>query len=163
MGATMSGFKLDDDSSEEDWDAIPHYMKAYYPMRIDKKRKKVMTWRDEGLGFWTAFFQGKMRSNDYSMMWSLFIMSALIIAYGATAAALTDKLLGIMYGITVLHVIVLCISLLGNIVANRPQVLWERILTVGSFVLIYVAGIVYLVLAYDVSLLFKDDAELATL
>ena len=45
FGGTMMGFKLDgDDSSDEDIDAIPAYLRAYYPTRIDKKRKKITTW-----------------------------------------------------------------------------------------------------------------------
>ena len=89
MGATMQGFKIDDDSSEEDIDAIPSEMRPYRPTRIDKKRKRLNTWRDENLNLCTAFFQGKLRSNDYVLMWSLIGMSALIIIYGAAAGAVT--------------------------------------------------------------------------
>ena len=40
FGGTMMGFKLDgDSSSEEDIDAIPAYLRAYYPTRVDKKKK----------------------------------------------------------------------------------------------------------------------------
>jgi len=40
----MQGFKLDEDSSEEDFDAIPAEMRPYRPTRIDKKRKIISTW-----------------------------------------------------------------------------------------------------------------------
>ena len=41
FGATMQGFKLDEDSSEEDVDALPEEMRAFRPTRIDKKKKMV--------------------------------------------------------------------------------------------------------------------------
>ena len=160
FGATMQGFKLDEDSSEEDVDAIPAEMKAFRPTRIDKKRKKIVSWRDEKLGFCTAFFQGRMRPNDYVTMWSLIFMSTLIIIYGAASAALTDNSVGIMFAVIVLHVVLLGISLFGNIFANRRFDTWERWLLVGSFVLVYAAGVIFLIVAYDTSLLSKDDDEL---
>ena len=156
----MQGWKLDDDSSEEDIDAVPAEMRPYRPTRIDKRRKHVTSYRQEGLGFWAAFFQGKMRGNDYVMLWSVIFMSALIIVYGALSAAYTEKSLGLMFAITLLHVILLAISLMGNIIANRRQDLWERILTVCSFVLIYIAAIVYMIVAYDIGLLSKDKEDL---
>lgn len=160
MGATMQGFKLDDDSSEEDMDAVPSEMRAYRPTRIDKKRKRVHTWKDENINSCAAFFQGKMRSNDYVLVWSVILMSGLIIIYGSAASAVTENSLGIMFAFSLLHVIMLAISMMGNIIANRQQAMWERILQVLSFVMIYVAGIVYLFLAYEFSLLSKDDDEL---
>ena len=119
MGATMSGFKLDEDSSEEDIDLISDAMRAYRPTRIDKKKKQIHTWRDEKLSFCTAFFRGRMRPNDYVFMWSLIFMSALILIYGAASAAVTEKSIGVMFAFTVLHVILLAFSMMGNIIANR--------------------------------------------
>lgn len=52
------GFKLDDDSSEEDIDAIPSELRPYYPTRIDKKRKKIVSWQDNDLSWMRAFFTG---------------------------------------------------------------------------------------------------------
>lgn len=101
-----------------------------------------------------------MRSNDYVLVWSVILMSGLIIIYGSAASAVTENSLGIMFAFSLLHVIMLAISMMGNIIANRQQAMWERILQVLSFVMIYVAGIVYLFLAYEFSLLSKDDDEL---
>ena len=56
MSATMQGFKLDEDSSEEDMDAVPAEMRPYKPTRIDKRRKHIKSYREDGLGFWAAFF-----------------------------------------------------------------------------------------------------------
>jgi len=58
FGATAMGFKLDDDSSEEDIDAIPSELRPYYPTRIDKKRKKIVSWQDNDLSWMRAFFTG---------------------------------------------------------------------------------------------------------
>ena len=160
MTRTMEGFKLDDDSSEEDIDAIPEEMRAYRATRIDKKRKAVVDWREEGLGFCAAFFQGKMRAKDYVMMWSLIFLTALILIYGAAAAATTDKSVGLMIAFAILHVVLLVISMLGNIIANRQQEVWERGLAIFSFVMIYVAGTVFLFISYETENLNKDDDEL---
>ena len=163
MGATMQGFKLDDDSSEEDIDAIPQEMRPYRPTRIDKKRKRVHSWRDDKLNLCEAFFKGRLRSNDYVLMWSLIGMSALLIIYGAAAGAVTEESLGVMFAVTVLHIILLSISMMGNIIANRQQAMWERVLQVLSFVIFYAIGIVFLFIGYDVDLLLKDDDELNAL
>ena len=128
MGETMQGFKLDDDSSEEDIDAIPQEMRPYRPTRIDKKRMRVHTWRDDNLHLCTAFFRGKLRSNDYVFIWSLVAMFTLIMIYGAIAGAMTKNFLGVMFAVTVLHIVLLSISMMGNIIANRQQAMWERIL-----------------------------------
>ena len=160
MGATMQGFKLDDDSSEEDIDAVPAEMRPYRPTRIDKKRKRVHTWRDDKLHLCTAFFQGKLRSNDYVFMWSIIGMSALIIIYGAASAAVTEKSVGIMFAFTILHIILLSIALMGNIIANRQQTMWERALQFISFIMLYAAGIVFLFVSYDADLLLKEDDEI---
>lgn len=95
------------------------------------------------------------------MIWSLVVMSALIIIFAATAFAATEDGIGIMYAITVLHVILLIISLLGNILANRPSAPWEQYLTIGSFALMYVSALIYLFAVYDVSLVGtkKKDIE----
>ncbi len=60
-----------------------------------------------------------MRSNDYTFMWSLILMIVLIIVFTITAAAVTDDALGLMYGVTTAHVLLLAISLWGNLIANR--------------------------------------------
>lgn len=75
-----------------------------------------------------AFFQGKLRSNDYTMLWSCIFLVALIIVYGALAAAYTVDSMGIVYAFVILHVVLLAISMLGNIIANRTNETWERIL-----------------------------------
>lgn len=62
MGATMQGFKLDDDSSEEDLDAIPIHLQGRCQKRIDKKQKQITTWRQENIAFKDAFLKGKLRS-----------------------------------------------------------------------------------------------------
>lgn len=160
MNATMSGFKLDADSSEEDLEAIPAYLRAYRPTRIDKKRKRVHTWRDDRIGFFPAFFQGRMRSNDYVLMWSLIAMIILIIIFGAASGAVTEKAVGIMVAVTVLHAILLAISMLGNIIANRRQEIWERILQLVSFVIFYIPGIAFLFIAYETDLLLKETKDL---
>lgn len=159
----MQGFHLDDNSSEEDVDAIPEAFKNFSQKRIDKKRKMITSWRDTDMGFMEAFFKGKLRSRDYTMMWSLILMSALVIIFAATAFAATEDGLGIMYAITLLHVILLVISLLGNILANRRADLWEQILTVGAFALMYICGIVYLFVTYDTSLVGTKDEDLKSL
>ena len=101
-----------------------------------------------------------MRGNDYVMLWSVIFMCSLIIIYGALSAAYTEKSIGLMFAVTVLHVILLAISLMGNIVANRRQDTWERIVTVVSFLVIYIAAIIYAIVAYDIGLLSKDKDEL---
>ena len=87
-------------------------------------------------------------------------MSCLIIIYGAASAAVTTNSLGLMFAFTILHVILLAISMLGNIIANRQQFMWERILQIFAFIMFYVAGIIFLFIGYDVDLLLKDDDEL---
>lgn len=156
----MQGFKLDDDSSEEDIDAVPAEMRAYRPTRIDKKRKRIHSWRDEKLNCCKAFFQGAMRPNDYVFGWSVIGMSALIIILGAAAAAVTEKSIGLMLAFTVLHVILLTISMMGNIVANRQQSMAERLLQIFAFIMFYIAGIVFMFVGYDTEVLLKDDDEL---
>lgn len=160
MSGTMQGFKLDDDSSEEDIDEIPAELRAYHPTRIDKKRKHLQSWKDERINPVSAFFKGKMRSNDYVFVWSSVVMAASIIIMGAAAATVTEKSMGIMIAFTVLFIIALALSLMGNIVGNRHQTLAERIMTVLSFVMIYIAGIVYMVVRWDLSLLTTDDVDL---
>ena len=160
MAGTMSGFKLDDDSSEEDVDAIPDEMKAYLPTRIDKKRKHIKSWRADGMGYIGAFFKGRMRSNDYGVVWSIIIMCVLIVVYTVTAAAVTDDAIGLMFGVTVLHVVTLSLSMMNNIVANRPANLADRIAGVCAFVLIYVASLVYLFVVFDTSLMGMDEDDL---
>ena len=41
------------------------------------------------LSFMEAFFQGKLRSNDYVMLWSVIFLVATIIVYGALSTAYT--------------------------------------------------------------------------
>ena len=119
FGATMQGFKLDSDSEEEDIDAIAPELRAYYPTRIDKKRKQLKTFEDNGLGCMNAFFTGRMRSNDLHLYWSFIFLVSLLIIYGALATAYSFKGFGIMIAFTALHIILLIISMLGYIVANR--------------------------------------------
>ena len=119
FGATMQGFKLDEDSDEEDIDAIPAELRGYYPSRIDKKRKKISTWEDKGIGCMKAFFTGEMRSNDTQLYWSFIMLVSLLIIYGSLATGYSYKGFGIMIAFTALHVIMLVISMLGYIIANR--------------------------------------------
>jgi hypothetical protein len=150
MGATMQGFKLDEnESSEEDIEAIPAHLRPYRHTRIDKKKKRIRTWQDERLGFCTAFFTNKLRSNDYVVLWSLIFMVALIFIYGGVSFSVTERGLGIIFAIDVLHVILLAISMLGNIIANRHAEVWEYLLCAGSFVIIQIASFVYAFVRWD--------------
>jgi len=124
----MTKFKLDAESSEEDVANIPSHLLPFRKTRIDKKKKLLVTWSDQGYSFMQAFFQGKLRSNDYTMLWSCIFLVALIIVYGALAAAYTVDSMGIVYAFVILHVVLLAISMLGNIIANRTNETWERIL-----------------------------------
>mmetsp|Transcript_19871 Transcript_19871/g.24568 ORF Transcript_19871/g.24568 Transcript_19871/m.24568 type:complete len:477 (+) Transcript_19871:2061-3491(+) len=161
FGATMQGFKLDnEDSSDEDMDKIAPELRAYYPQRIDKKRKKIKTWQDNGLSWSKAFFTGAMRSNDIRIYWSFIFMGGLLIIYGSLATAYSWRGFGIMMAFTLLHVILLIISMLGYIVANRQMSPPERVLQVIAFMVIYISGIAYFFIAYDFSLLSKEDSEL---
>ena len=101
-----------------------------------------------------------MRDNDYLMIWSLIFMSALIIIYGAASVATTEQNLGVMFGFSVLHVVLLVFSMMGNILANRHSTAFESVLQVFSFVMIYIAGIIYFMVRYDTSVLNKDDEDL---
>lgn len=125
---TMTKLKLDDDSSEEDVANIPTHLLPFRKTRIDKKKKLLVTWSDQGYGFMQAFFQGKLRPNDYTMLWSCIFLVSFIIIYGALAAAYTVDSIGLVFAFVVLHVVLLAISMLGNIVANRQNDTWERIL-----------------------------------
>ena len=69
-----------------------------------------------------------MRSNDYVFVWSLIIMFSLVIIFGAASAAVTEQALGIMLAFTLLLIILVALAMMGNIIANRPQVMWERIM-----------------------------------
>ena len=160
MGATMQGFKLDSDSSEEDIDAVAPEVRAYNPTRIDKKRMRLRNWREDEGSLLYAFFKNLLRPNDYVFIWSVIAMSCLIIMYGAASAAVTTNSRGLMFAFTILHVILLAISMLGNIIGNRQQFMWERILQILAFIMFYVAGIIFLFISYDVDLLLKDDDEL---
>ena len=60
-----------------------------------------------------------MRTNDHQMIWSVILLSASIVVYGAFAYAVSTQGLGIMLAMILLHLILLTIALLGNIVANR--------------------------------------------
>lgn len=115
----MTKFKLDNESSEEDVANIPAHLLPYRKTRIDKKKKLLVTWSDQGYSFMQAFFHGKLRGNDYVMLWSCIFLVALIIVYGALAAAYTEDSVGLVYACVVLHVVLLVISMLGNIIANR--------------------------------------------
>ena len=119
MGATMQGFKLDTESSEEDIDAVPPEIRSYSPTRIDKKRKRLRNWREVERSIVNAFFKDLLRPNDYIFIWSVIAMSCLIIIYGAASAAFTENSIGLMFAFTILHVILLAVSMLGNIIANR--------------------------------------------
>lgn len=156
MAGTMSGFKLEDESSEEDIDAIPDELKAYLPTRIDKKRKHIKSWRGDGMGYMGAFFKGRMRANDYGVVWSIILLCVFIVVYAVCAAAVTEDAVGIMFGITALHVITLALSMLNNIIANRPANLADRIAGVCAFLLMYIAALVYLFVVFDTSLLSKE-------
>lgn len=79
-----------------------------------------------GLSFMEAFFQGKLRSNDYVMIWSVIFLVATIVVYGALSTAYTYQSQGIVFTFIVLHIVLLAISMLGNIVANRTMDTWER-------------------------------------
>ena len=159
----MQGFKLDvdDESSEEDIEAIPVELRPYRHTRIDKKKKRIITWRDQKLGFCTAFFTNKLRPNDYVVIWSLVFMIALILIYGGVSFSVTDNGLGIIFAIDVLHVVLLGISMLGNIIANRSAEVWEYLLCAGSFVLIYIAGFVYAFVRWDRYLYHTKKEELS--
>ena len=75
-----------------------------------------------------AFFHGKLRSNDYTMIRSMGFLIALIIVYAVQSAAQTDDSIGIVFAFVILHVFLLAISMLGNIIANRTNDTWESIL-----------------------------------
>ena len=151
---------VDVESSEEDVANIPMHLMPYRKTRIDKKKKLLVTWSDEGYSFMQAFFSGKLRSNDYTMLWSVIFLVILIIVYGALSAAYTVDSIGIVFAFVVLHVVLLAVSMLGPIVANRSNDTWERILQIVSFVIIYLVGIVYLFIAFDATLLSKNNDDL---
>ena len=136
------------------------HLMPYRETRIDKKKKLLVTWSDEGYSFMQAFFRGKLRSNDYTMLWSVILLVILIIVYGALSAAYTVDSIGIVFAFVVLHVVLLAVSMLGPIVANRSNDTWERILQIVSFVIIYLVGIVYLFIAFDATLLSKNNDDL---
>ena len=64
MGASIHGFKINDDSSEEDTEAIPSELRAYMPARIDKKKMRIYSYKDMKLNFVQAFVRGALRPND---------------------------------------------------------------------------------------------------
>ena len=101
-----------------------------------------------------------MRANDYIMIWSIIFMSALIFIYGAASAASTEKGLGAMFALSILHVVLLVISMMSNIFANRHSTRFERVLQVLSFVMIYAAGTIYFFIRFDTSIINKDDEDL---
>ena len=158
---TIKKWELNDDSSEEDIDSIPAEMRPYMTNRIDKKRKLLSDWRKDGLNAFSAFFRGRMRRDDYIMIWSLIILFTLTVAYTVIAARVTENSLGIMFGITALHIILLILSMISNIFANRRSTGKERLLTIFAFVLIYVSALAYLFAEYDTSLLGKADSILS--
>ena len=161
FGGTMMGFKLDgDESSEEDIDAIPPYMRAYYPTRIDKKRKKITTLQKRNLSWTKAFFTSQMRTNDIDFLFSCLFLGALIIILGALGAVYSYKGSVIMFAFTILHVVLLCISMLGYVLANRRITNRERILQASAFLILYISSIVYMIIAYDIGLLSKENGEL---
>ena len=67
-----------------------------------------------------------MRRNDYIMILSLIFMATLIIIYGAISASITEKNVGILFAITIIHIVLLGISMMGNIAANKISSSWER-------------------------------------
>jgi len=101
-----------------------------------------------------------MRTNDVLFYWSFILLGALLIIYGALGAAYSAKGVLIMFAFTVLHVVLLTIAMLGYIVANRRPTVPERILQVTSFAILYISSIVYMLVAFDSSLLRKKDDEL---
>ena len=94
-----------------------------------------------------------MRSNDLRFFWSFFLLGYFLIIYGALGAAYSERGIVIMFAFTILHIILLTISMLGYVVANRPSTKPERVLKVVSFAILYVSSIGYMIFAYDVSLL----------
>ena len=104
------------------------HLMPYRKTRIDKKKKLLVTWSDQGYSLMQAFIRGKLRSKDYTMLWSVIFLVILIIVYGALSAAYTENSIGIVFAFVVLHVVLLAVSMLGNIVANRTNDTWERIL-----------------------------------
>lgn len=80
--------------------------------------------------------------------------------YGALGAAYSEKGICIMFAFTILHVVLLTISMLGYVVANRRPSNPERVLQVVSFMVLYISSFAYMMIAFDVSLLQKENSEL---
>ena len=113
------------------------------------------------MGFCNAFCSGALRSNDYVFMWSLITMLVLLVVFTISAAAVTDDAQGLMYGVTVGHILLLSVSQFGNLIANRMARMHERIMTGVAFAMLYIAAIVYLFVVYDVTLMSEDDEDLS--
>ena len=56
MTKTMEGFKLDQESSEEDIDAIPQDKRPYMPSRVDKRRMLIVDWHEKDGSYILEFF-----------------------------------------------------------------------------------------------------------
>ena len=101
-----------------------------------------------------------MRENDLRFFWSFIFLGCLILILGALGAVYSYKGSVIMFAFTVLHVVLLCISMLGYVLANRRITIPERILQASAFLILYISSIVYMIIAYDIGLLSKENGEL---
>jgi len=67
-----------------------------------------------------------MRENDLRFFWSFIFLGCLILIMGALGAVYSYKGIVIMFAFTMLHVVLLIISMLGYVLANRRMSTSER-------------------------------------
>ena len=101
-----------------------------------------------------------MRANDISFYWSAIYMVCLVIIYASLASAYSQRAIGVIYATAIIHFVLVTISLLGNIIANRVSSPEEKRMQVSAYVIFYVPALIYLFVAFDLSVLSKKDQEL---
>ena len=67
-----------------------------------------------------------MRENDLRFFWSFIFLGYLILIMGALGAVYSYKGIVIMFAFTMLHVVLLIISMLSYVLANRRMSTSER-------------------------------------
>ena len=157
---TMQQFEMEDDESiDYDADDVQNYSSKAGRDRKNMKRKKIADWRDE-YSFFSAFYNRKLRSNDYrTLIWFTIVHVLVIILFFFELFAVEGHE-DPMISTTLLHFVWCSMAMMGKVFGMKKMSYPEVILLILAYVLIYVVGTIYFLTIYDMELLQTNESKL---
>ena len=160
LGMTMQQFEMEDDESiDYDADDVQNYSSKAGRDRKNMKRKKIADWRDE-YSFFSAFYNRKLRSNDYRTLIWFTIVHVLVIILFIFELFAVEGHEDPMISTTLLHFVWCSMAMMGKVFGMKKMSYPEVILLILAYVLIYVVGTIYFLTIYDMELLRTNESNL---